>query len=465
MNKSLHLHLRAGFGLSLEDSIAKEKQSITAQINQIFEHSKNPTYLDEVPVELIEEYSMALKNRKQGGKLPKEFKLQFLEVGKNMNLAWLNKMSFGKEQLNEKMTFFWHDHFACRETIPYFAQKLHNTIRKHALGSFRELLFATSKEAAMIRFLNNRQNRKESPNENFAREVMELFTMGIGNYTETDVKEAARAFTGWDFDETGEYIHRAKKHDDGVKHFLGKTGNYSGEDILNIILEKRETAIYITRKIYRFFVNEIVNDEHVKELSKKFYENDYKMDLLLREILSSDWFFDKNNIAARVKSPVELLAGINRALNLKYPNSIVQLKIQQSMGQILFLPPGVNGWPVGTEWIDGRNLLYRMALVENILAGKAFGAKPKPDDDTNPNMEFDKNASWQGGWGKPNFNIEPITRFAEKKSGKDTLEFAGSLLLSTDTFDRNIEIEEAFAEEMAWKAVAHICSLPQFQLC
>jgi uncharacterized protein (DUF1800 family) len=465
MNKLLHLHQRAGFGISLNDSISKEKQSITAQINEFFEQSKHLTFLDEVPVELIEEYSMASKNRKQGGKLPKEFKLQFLEVGKNMNLAWINKMSFGKEQLNEKMTFFWHDHFACRETIPFFAQKLNNTIRKYALGSFRDLLFAVSREAAMIRFLNNRQNRKESPNENFAREVMELFTMGIGNYTEKDVKEAARAFTGWDFDDSGEFTHRANRHDDGLKQFLGKTGNYKGEDILNIILEKPETAKYITEKIYRFFVNENINNEHVQYLSKKFYESDYKIDVLLREILSSDWFFDKKNIAARVKSPVELLAGINRALAIKYPNPIVQLKIQHSMGQILFLPPSVNGWPVGTQWIDGRSLLYRMVLVENILSGKTFGAKPKPDDDTNPNMEFDKNASWQGGWGKPKFDLEPVTKFAEKNSGKAVFQFAASLLLSTDLYDQNIELEDAFAEEMAWKAVVHVCSLPQFQLC
>ena len=187
----------------------------------------------------------------------KQLRKQSAEDIKNLNLLWLGEMINSEAQLREKMSFFWHGHFACRVINIFFQQQLLNVIRENALGNFGDLLREVSKSPAMLSFLNNQQNRKQHPNENFAREVMELFTMGRGNYTENDVKEGARAYTGWGFNMDGEFVFRPFAHDNGQKTFLGKTGNFNGDDVIDIILEQRTTANFIAKKIYKFFFSEL----------------------------------------------------------------------------------------------------------------------------------------------------------------------------------------------------------------
>lgn len=172
---------------------------------------------------------------------------------RSLNLKWLKEMINSPAQLREKMAFFWHGHFACRNINSFYQQQLLNAIRENALADFGTLLRAVSKTPAMLQFLNNQQNRKNSPNENFAREVMELFTLGRGHYTEQDVKEAARAFTGWGFNLKGEFVWRPILHDAGTKTILGKSGNFTGDEVLSLLLEQKQTARFITGKIYRFF--------------------------------------------------------------------------------------------------------------------------------------------------------------------------------------------------------------------
>ena len=175
--------------------------------------------------------------------------------------------------------------------------------------------------------MNNQQNRKGHPNENFAREVMELFTMGRGHYTEKDIKEAARAFTGWGYDKTGTFQERPKLHDDGEKIFLGQSGNFNGNDILNIILQQRATSKFIAAKIYRFFVNEAVNDQIVDEMATVFYKSNYNIAKLFDYIFTSKWFYNEANIGTRIKSPIELFVGIQRTLPLSFEN----LKLSSTM--------------------------------------------------------------------------------------------------------------------------------------
>src|SRR4030095_12734086 len=189
---------------------------------------------------------------------------------KSLNLAWLNEMIHSAAQLREKMSLFWHGHFASRNLNILYQQQLLDAIRRNALGNFGDMLREVSKSAAMINFLNNNQNKKDHPNENFAREVMELFTMGRGNYTEQDVKEAARAFTGWGANIKGEFVFRKGQHDSGAKTILGKTGNFNGEDVLNIILDKPATAYFISYKVYKYFVNENADMEKVEWLGDRF---------------------------------------------------------------------------------------------------------------------------------------------------------------------------------------------------
>ena len=322
----------------------------------------------------------------QKSELSKEEKKQLREQNReliqSLNLIWLDEMVVTRAQLREKMAFFWHGHFASRNLNVLFQQDMLHVIREHALGNFRDLLRGVSKSAAMLAFLNNQQNKKAKPNENFAREVMELFTMGRGNYTETDIKEAARAFTGWGFNLQGEFVFRKNQHDAGSKTVLGKTGNFTGDDVLDILLEKRQTAYFITRKLYRFLVNEEkIPEARVRQLGDRFFDSGYDISALLEEIFTSTWFFDTENIGSKIKSPVELWMGIRRTLPLTLEDPEAQLLLQRALGQVLFHPPNVAGWPGGRTWIDSTSLMLRLRLPHIIAANGALDLSPKSDDD------------------------------------------------------------------------------------
>src|SRR6202000_1284016 len=209
-----HLYARAGFGLSFADKKTAEHEAVKKTVKDLFKASE----ADE-PISIVHgntDYSMLMK----GDMLAKkQFLQQQRQQEKDLNLAWINKMSTTDAELREKMTLFWHNHFACRSNNAAYAQQLNNIHRVNALGNFRTLLVQVAESPAMLQFLNNQQNRKNHPNENFARELMELFTIGRGNYTEDDIKESARAFTGYGFNKDGEFMIRKFTHDDGPKTF------------------------------------------------------------------------------------------------------------------------------------------------------------------------------------------------------------------------------------------------------
>jgi len=259
----------------VEDFPQLTQASTNSYVNALFKASaKTPAYID-VADNFIKGLSMGVDEigKQERRQLSDDEKKQVREKSKenikNLNLTWLDQMINSPQQLREKMSLFWHGHFASRNLNILYQQQLLDIIRSNALGNFGELLTEVSKSAAMINFLNNNQNRKDHPNENFAREVMELFTLGRGNYTENDVKEAARAFTGWGATIGGEFVFRKFQHDAGNKTVLGKSGNLQGEDVLNILIEQKQTAVFITRKIYRFFVNEQVDDAKLNWLADR----------------------------------------------------------------------------------------------------------------------------------------------------------------------------------------------------
>jgi uncharacterized protein (DUF1800 family) len=384
-----HLFQRAGFGAT------------PAQLQEFGEKSpaKVMKYLlkDSVkyePLTVVEEENAAIVKKKKlrdtllmGGTLSPEMIKDRLKENRekitDLNFLWVNKMASGEGMLREKMTLFWHGHFACRSRQPLFDQQLINVIRENALGKFGDLLLAVSKSPAMLQFLNNQQNKKNSPNENFAREVMELFTLGRGNYTETDIKEAARAFTGWSFNLRGEFDFRDRQHDAGEKTFQGKTGNFKGEDIIKIILQNPKTATFITTKIYSYFVNENPDNQIIESLAKRFRSSDYDLTDLMENIFTSDWFYRSENIGTRIKSPVELLVGMQRNFGITFQQKQAVLFIQKSLGQILFFPPNVAGWSGGKNWIDSSTLMTRMKLPEIIFKAAEVTFKPKDDGDVN----------------------------------------------------------------------------------
>jgi uncharacterized protein (DUF1800 family) len=299
----------------------------------------------------------------------KDLRQQGRQKVKNLNTLWFKQLIDTEYPLLEKTTLFWHGHFSCRIENPYMAQQLNNLQRQYAFAPFKELLMAVSKSPAMLQFLNNRQNHKQHPNENFARELMELFTIGHGNYTELDIKESARAFTGWNFDnDTYEFLFKEKNHDADTKTFMGQTGNFSGEDIINVILQQKQTAVFLCNKFYRFFVNQTVNEKIVNQLADYYFQNNYDTGRLLTKIFTADWFYSADNMGTNIKSPVEFIAGFSKTFGIVPPDDLV-LKLQKALGQILFFPPNVAGWAGGKNYIDNSTLMLRLKIPSIILNG------------------------------------------------------------------------------------------------
>jgi uncharacterized protein (DUF1800 family) len=461
-----HLYLRAGFGASMDTISRSEKLSRVKLIDQIFAGSAHPTPLEAITMPTQDEVQMAMTKDKtpEQKKMIREYTQ---EEDKKLNLAWLHRMMSGSEMLNEKMTFFWHDHFACKDENPIHSQSLNNTIRKYALGDFRQLLVAVSKEPAMLKFLNNQQNRKNAPNENFAREVMELFTLGRGNYTEADIKNAARAFTGWGFDRMEQtFEFRDKQHDYDSKTFLGKTGNLSGEEVLAIITDQKQCAHFITDNIYRYFVNEKGNDERVASLADDFYTSGYDIAALMRNIFSADWFYDAENIGTRIKSPIELMAGLGRQFDPTFTNDRILLTVQRILGQLLFNPPNVAGWPNGKEWIDSSSLIFRTSLGKKTIQSSELNVMPKPDDDKTPNEMMKKEKRFD--LIEAQINWDRMKAAFSAADDRGLISELGGYLLQTDISESavsNINLTGLAPDQK----IKHICSVltsvPEYQLC
>lgn len=384
---------RAGFGPAVEQLGDLEKytpKQIYAAL--VKASSKKPQYIDVADDYLkglmqgIEEAGKQQKKDLDADERKKRQKKN-REGVRNLNMYWMAEMVNSSAQLREKIAFFFHGHFACRNLNVFYQQGLIDVIRRNALGNFGTMLKEVSKSAAMLNFLNNQQNKKDHPNENFAREVMELFTLGRGNYTEHDVKEAARAFTGWGANVQGEFQFRKIQHDYGSKTVLGKTGNFDGEEVLDILLDKRETAYYVTYKLYKFLVNETPDKEKITWLAERFYNNNYEIAGLLEDIFTSDWFYNEKNIGSLIKSPVELLTGIQRMLPMKLENEEALMVLQRILGQLLFYPPNVAGWPGGKAWIDSSSLMMRMRIPKLINDVDEMNVSPKDDDDTMMGMK------------------------------------------------------------------------------
>lgn len=381
--ENMHLLWRAGFGPSvsglhfLKTSSPKKLLSALLRTSQ-----KMPD-----DFQMVDEALIAFANDRQALRklMNKDEKRMIGQKNVNsirkINLAWMSEMVNSEAQLREKAAFFWHGHFACRSINAIHQQALLNIVRKNALGNFRDLLHEVSKSAAMLNFLNNNQNRKDHPNENFAREVMELFTLGRGNYTESDIREAARAFTGWGANPAGNFVFRKQQHDTGIKTVLGKTGNFDGDDVLDILLQQKQTARFIVNKLYRFYVNGQPHQKQIEELADFFYTNNYDITSLLNRIFTSSGFYHPSNFGVKIKSPVELLVGIQRILPMTIddPNSL--LILQRILGQVLLYPPNVAGWPGDKNWIDSSTLMMRMHLPDLISQADTLQVKPKDDDD------------------------------------------------------------------------------------
>ena len=283
---------------------------------------------------------------------------------------WANRMVASNSPLKEKMALFWHGHYAINESKVRDYRKLLNELKIFhdlGVGNFRDLMVAVAQDPAMLSFLDAGVNVKGAPNENFAREIMELFTMGVGNYTETDIREAARAFTGWNYVDI-DFVINEDKHDDGPKVFLGRAGNFDGVEVIDIIMDQSVTAEYIAGKIYRFFVRQDLDTEFQTELGNIFRNGDYEVAPLLEAIFMSKDFYSSASVGTQIKSPVQLTISTYRKLGLEDVPGVPDFnQATSALSQTLFRPPTVAGWAGGRSWITPGLLLERGNFARDVL--------------------------------------------------------------------------------------------------
>lgn len=291
---------------------------------------------------------------------------------------WLERMIATPAPLQEKMTLFWHGHFpsalGTKGISPALALAQNELFRSRALGNVRELTLAVSRDPAMLRYLDNFRSERAHPNENYARELMELFTLGIGNYTENDVRESARAFTGWTIERgTGEFVEDPRRHDDGRKTFLGRSGPFDGSDIVEIIFEQPAAARWFSQKLLRFFVYDDPEPELVEAFAVILRANDFELQPSLALLLRSNVFYSERAYRALVKSPVEFVVGAQRLFGI--PGVAPQtLGALARMGQDVFAPPSVKGWDGGAAWLNSQSVLARENFADALVASQQMRA-------------------------------------------------------------------------------------------
>ena len=301
----------------------------------------------------------------------KMFRQQQVREGLDLRGWWVGEMLSTPSPLTERMTLFWHNHFVSSQQKVKLTELMYRqnvTLRAQALGNFGAMLHAVARDPAMIIYLDSAQNRKGAPNENFARELMELFTLGEGNYGESDVKEAARAFTGWSLDrERGEFVFRRALHDYGPKTVLGRTGNFDGDDVIDILLAQPSTAEFVSRKLWREFVSPDPDATEVKRIAARFRDSGYDIKTALYALLTSDAFYARENRGTLVKSPVDLVVGTLHQFGMHPGDTIPFAVAAAGMGQVLFAPPNVRGWPGQETWINSSRLLARKQFLDRLM--------------------------------------------------------------------------------------------------
>ena len=287
---------------------------------------------------------------------------------------WLLRMNQTPCQLMEKVTLFWHGHFATGAAKVDNARAMLNQnrlFRQHALGRFEPMVQGISRDVAMLIYLDSEDNRKTRPNENYARELMELFCLGPGNYSEQDIKEIARCFTGWQI-HRGKFRFNSHQHDDGEKSFLGKTGHFGGEQAVRIVLDQPAAPRFLVRKLVRFFIADDLepDDRFLEPLVRQLRDSDYDLGAVTRTILSSNLLFSDSAIGHKVRSPVEMAIGLLRGLGARASMNELRQRLQ-SLGHLPMYPPNVKGWEGGRQWINASTYFGRVNLVRDIAAQNA----------------------------------------------------------------------------------------------
>jgi uncharacterized protein (DUF1800 family) len=353
-----HLFRRAGFGARREELEAALTRGYEATVEELLHPEAQP----ELDHDLIWRYWPDMKEARQ------------IDPAQSY---WVYRMINTRKPLEEKMALFWHGLLAtgfAKLNHPRAMLRQIEMFRKHGLGDFRTILVELSKDPAMIFWLDNQTNTNEVHNENYGRELLELFSMGIGHYTEDDVKNCARAFTGWTLKNPipgaqpfgrfeWEFEFRPDLHDYGEKEFLGERGNFDGTDIIDIIVRQPATAQFVARRLHTFFVSDRPDQEAIDQLAEVYVRSQYDIRAVMRTLFLSDFFRSSGAYYAKVKSPAEHVVGVMRLVeDFTYPKwGIREISLEcRYMGQDLLNPPSVEGWHTGKEWIDTGILVERV---------------------------------------------------------------------------------------------------------
>ena len=356
-SRAAHLYRRAGFGGTSEELDRAVSLGREGAVSYLVDYDRISTaeldaYLDLFGFDLDKWADDGLLRNQKGGFLPR---------------WWFLRMQHGPRPLQEKMTLFWHNHFATSMNKVFFPELMYaqnQIFRNLGMGRFGDLLLEVSRDPAMLVWLDNEVNVKGSPNENFAREVMELFTMGHGNYTQLDVTESARAFTGWTINRQQQFrfYYDPYTHDDGIKLFLGRYGNFKPEDIIGILAQRTETAVFISLKLARLFLGGDPSPALAQALQDLFVSSGGNIREIVRAILLSDDFDQTADAPDMIKSPIELVVGAYRSLGAESDAADFQI-YSNGMGQVPFFPPNVAGWKGGRTWIQTQAYINRISFA------------------------------------------------------------------------------------------------------
>jgi uncharacterized protein (DUF1800 family) len=378
-----HLFRRAAFGASWPEIENAVTVGVEATVDQLLKGGEGQAEFNQIMDELAPETATNEDS-------PRPDRLQGW---------WLARMINTPFPLLERMTLFWHNHFAtsiAKVRHPYLMKQQNVLLRKNALGKFGPFLLEMSKDPAMLLWLDSNSNVRGKPNENYARELMELFTLGVSNYTENDIREAARAFTGWHTNRDAsrqfygpaksiKFVFRAYLHDDGVKTILGQTGKWDGQDVVRMVLDRPAAARFLAGKLFRHFVSETESPPArlLEPLATQLRKSEYDSAQAIRTILRSKLFFSEHAYRQRIKSPIEFLVGILRSLEGKTEVEWAQQNLPaplDGLGQNLFVPPSVKGWEGGKAWLNSATVLARHNLAWKVLdrEGEPYPCRVNP---------------------------------------------------------------------------------------
>ena len=467
-SKAAHLLNRAGFGGTPGEITRLAGMRFEAAVDELlnYEQTAEVAFPDVDFSALRDLYAAALRLRREradqrtlrelANQINRLNRLKFQELRAN----WIGRMIQTKRPLLEKMVLFWHGFlvsgFPETRVSEHMAMQL-DLFRRMAAGNFKELILAISRDPAMLSYLDNNSNRKGRPNENYARELLELFTMGIGNYTEQDIKEAARAFTGWTF-AGNDFVFLRNQHDDAPKTFLGRTGNWDGTDIINIVFEQTATARFLPRRLWEFFAYLGPEESLVEELAGAFKRSNWEIKPLLRAIFQAEAFYSERGLRAQIKSPAQLVVGAARLTASEIPE-LGLARAMDLMGQVLLYPPNVGGWPKGPGWVNTATMLVRYNFSNLLVSGTMPGVGRQRQASARVDHLIDAGKVRTAG----DVIDQLVDRFIQ--SPLDGRRRWGLLrAFGTNREDTPITLEGARGQEQLRSAVHLIMSMPEFQL-